>query len=50
MFYIAFSLALLEYFTKARSESRAVTLEDLDARPVWMRVRDATAGLLSPYL
>ena len=26
------------------------TLEELDARPVWVQVRDAIAGLFSPYL
>jgi cardiolipin synthase len=42
--------ALEEHFADARDRAREVTLAELDARPLWVRVRDAMAGLLSPYL
>lgn len=32
------------------ADSRQVTLEDLEARPLWQRVRDAVFWLASPYL
>ncbi len=41
---------LKHHFVAARGESRRITLQDLDARPTWVRVRDAMAGLFSPYL
>lgn len=41
---------LARYFRAALKESREVSLEDLDARPLWMRLRDGFAALFSPYL
>ena len=45
-----FSSALWTRFERMRSEARRVTLEELDARPLWVRARDAVAWLFSPYL
>ena len=32
------------------ARARQITLEELDGRPLWMRLRDGVARLLSPYL
>jgi cardiolipin synthase len=37
-------------FARKRDAGREVTLEDVDSRPVWMRLRDGTARLFTPYL
>ncbi len=41
---------LVRHFTAALKDSREISLEELDARPLWMRLRDAVAALFSPYL
>jgi cardiolipin synthase len=41
---------LNRHFTAALRDSREISLDDLDARPLWMRLRDAVAALFSPYL
>jgi cardiolipin synthase len=38
------------YFDAARDRSREVTLAEVDARPLPIRLRDGAAKLLSPYL
>jgi len=42
--------ALCRHFESVRSESREITIEEVDARPLWMRLRDGTARLFSPFL
>jgi cardiolipin synthase len=41
---------LLRYYEDAMKESEPITLETLDARPLWEKLRDALAALFSPYL
>ena len=41
---------LVRHFTAALKESREFSREELEARPMWMRLRDAIAALFSPYL
>ncbi len=41
---------LVQHFAAARRESHEISLEELGARPLWMRLRDAFAALFSPYL
>ncbi|MBW2724348.1 MAG: cardiolipin synthase [Deltaproteobacteria bacterium] len=38
------------HFSTALQESREISLEELEARPLWVRLRDAVAALFSPYL
>jgi hypothetical protein len=40
----------VRHFSAALKESRELRLADLEARPLWMRLRDAIAALFSPYL
>ncbi len=39
-----------EHYSEAREHAREITLGELAARPLWVRLRDATASLFSPYL
>lgn len=41
---------LAHHFEAALKESTELNLEQLDSRPLWMRLRDAFAALFSPYL
>jgi cardiolipin synthase len=41
---------LLQYYESALKESELITLEALEARPLWKKLRDALAALFSPYL
>jgi cardiolipin synthase len=41
---------LLRYSEDALKESKPITLEALEARPLWEKLRDAIAALFSPYL
>ena len=41
---------LVQYYEGALKESEPTTLEALEARPLWERLRDALAALFSPYL
>ena len=41
---------LTDYIESIRRQSRAITSEELDARPLPVRTRDALAWLFSPYL
>ena len=41
---------LNEYFSERRSLGRRVSLEELNGRPLWERVRDGIARLALPYL
>jgi cardiolipin synthase len=41
---------LVQYYECALRESEPTTLEALEARPLWERLRDALAALFSPYL
>ncbi len=41
---------LAKHYADARAASREITHEELMARPLWVRLRDATASLFSPYL
>jgi cardiolipin synthase len=41
---------LVRHFRAALKKSREFSLEELEARPLWMRLRDAIAALFSPYL
>jgi cardiolipin synthase len=45
-----FAEMLLAHFERTRSQSRAVSLEEMDNRPLPIRVRDALFWLFSPYL
>jgi cardiolipin synthase len=44
------SQSLTAYMDTIRKRSQAITLEDLDNRPLWIQARDALAWLFSPYL
>ncbi len=46
----AFSQSLAAYVSTIQKQSQAVTLEDLDNRPLLVQTRDALAWLFSPYL
>ncbi|MCP5043592.1 MAG: cardiolipin synthase [bacterium] len=46
----AFPRELECHFEQALAQSTEVSLEQLEARPLWMRLRDAFAALFSPYL
>lgn len=39
-----------EHFEAAFATSRELTMGELEARPLWIRLRDATCWLFSPYL
>ncbi|MDP6979569.1 MAG: phospholipase D-like domain-containing protein [Myxococcota bacterium] len=39
-----------EHYAEARAQAREITLYELRVRPLWVRLRDATASLFSPYL
>lgn len=41
---------LVRYYSAALQESREISLEELEARPLWVKLRDAVAALFSPYL
>jgi cardiolipin synthase len=41
---------LVQYYEDALKESQPVTLEALEERPLWEKLRDALAALFSPYL
>lgn len=41
---------LREQVELKRKASRQITLEDVDGRPLWMRIRDGVARLATPYL
>lgn len=45
-----FAQKLESHFDAVKSKSHEVTLEEVDARPLPLRMRDAMAKLLSPYL
>ncbi len=45
-----FAEALGSHFDDVRSRSRETTLEEMDARPLPIKLRDALAKLFSPYL
>lgn len=45
-----FTRTLAEHFTSILATAREVTIEQLDARPIHIKARDATAWLFSPYL
>ncbi|MFQ5748806.1 MAG: phosphatidylserine/phosphatidylglycerophosphate/cardiolipin synthase family protein [Planctomycetota bacterium] len=45
-----FAANLARHFETARNRSRETSLEEMDARPLPVRVRDAAARLLAPYL
>lgn len=38
------------HIRRAAEEGHEVTREELDLRPLWIRLRDAAAGLFTPYL
>ncbi|RMH41702.1 MAG: cardiolipin synthase [Deltaproteobacteria bacterium] len=46
----ALGASLVSHFDDVRAESREVTLDDVNARPLWMKLRDSTCKLFSPYL
>ncbi len=41
---------LASWMCEKRKLARTITLEDVDGRPLWMRLRDGVARLLTPYL
>jgi hypothetical protein len=41
---------LVQYYEGALKESEPITLEALEERPLWEKLRDALAALFSPYL
>jgi cardiolipin synthase len=41
---------LCVHFESVRAESREITIKEVDSRPLWMRLRDGSARLLSPFL
>jgi cardiolipin synthase len=45
-----FAAVIDAHFKSARRHSRAITLEEIDSRPMPTRVRDALSWLLTPYL
>lgn len=47
---LALAARLEEYFKSVREASREYTLQDLNARPLHIRLRDALFWLMSPYL
>lgn len=42
--------ALSAFVDERLKDSREITLQEVDARPLWIRTRDALAWLFSPYL
>ena len=42
--------AMAEHCREARRRGEEITLKGLDQRPLWQRLRDSVAWLLSPYL
>ena len=47
---VAFARQLLAHFHAIRNTSRPVSLEEVDARPLPIRIRDSLSWLFSPYL
>ena len=45
-----FAAEIVEHFVKVRTGSKAVSLQEMDSRPLPVRLRDAIAWLFSPYL
>ncbi|MCH8137110.1 MAG: cardiolipin synthase, partial [Proteobacteria bacterium] len=45
-----FNRKLSDYFRKQLNQSSPLDREKLAAKPTWMRIRNATAWLFSPYL
>lgn len=45
-----FTSALNEHFISIQSVSHIITLHEMDARPLPIKLRDAVARLFSPYL
>jgi cardiolipin synthase len=41
---------LVVHYEASLKDSREISLEELEARPLWVKLRDAVASLLSPYL
>jgi cardiolipin synthase len=41
---------LVRYYEDALRESEPMTLEELEGRSLWVKLRDALAALFSPYL
>jgi cardiolipin synthase len=50
IFDAAFSAALVEHCMETRERSREVVLEDVDGRPLPVKLRDSIVWLFSPYL
>lgn len=46
----AFSRELALHFDRTMARSRSITLEEVDGRPLLLRLRDSIAWLFSPYL
>jgi cardiolipin synthase len=46
----ACALQLSKIIDQRRQQARAVTLQTIDGRPVWRKLRDGVARLFSPYL
>ncbi len=45
-----FAATITRHFSRVREASRALTLREMDSRPLPARLRDAAAWLFSPYL
>ena len=50
VFDLSFSAAISHYFDQALTDSRLITLDEVDGRPLAIRLRDGLARLFSPYL
>jgi len=50
IFDLPFSAAISRYFDRALACSHPITLEEVDGRPLAIRLRDGVARLFSPYL
>lgn len=50
IFDLPFSKSISRYFDRAVALSRAITLHEVDSRPLAIRLRDGVARLFSPYL
>jgi cardiolipin synthase len=46
----AFGASLLDFFEQIRQKSTALSLQELDSRPLPWKIRDALAWIFSPYL
>jgi cardiolipin synthase len=44
------AINLAEHIKKCRENSKEISLEEMDSRPIPIRIRDAVAWLFSPYL